>query len=97
VGAGAFGITEENLKLELPMIDAIAKETGVTLIDIHGVTEAAAKTNPGLIPDKVHPNADGAAILAGEFYKAITGKEYTGPSCIVQPKPKNASTQPAAK
>jgi acyl-CoA thioesterase-1 len=97
LGKGAFGITEENLKTELSMIDAVAKETGVGLIDIHGLTEAATNDRPGLIPDNVHPNAEGSTILSAAFYKAITGKEYAGPSTIVEPKAGKSTTRPAAK
>jgi lysophospholipase L1-like esterase len=97
LGPGAFGLTEANLKSELPMIDAIAKENGVGLVDIHGVTEAAALANPALIPDNVHPNAEGSAILSTAFYKAITGKEYSGPSSIVGAAAKTGATQPATK
>ena len=96
LGKGAFGISEENLIKELPKIDAIAKDVGAEVVDIHGVTAAAAKEKPALIPDNVHPNSDGAALLAGAFHKSLTGKDYDGPTTVLPPPAtKPAATRPA--
>jgi len=71
IGKGNFGITEENIQKEIPRIDALAKEMNLGLIDMH----AALKDKPELIPDRVHPNAEGAGEMAKAAFKALTGKE----------------------
>lgn len=97
LGKGAFGITEEVLLKEFPKIDAVAKEVGAEVVDVHAVMAAATKDNPALIPDNVHPDSDGTTLLAGAFFKAITGKNYDGPTPVLPPPtPKPAATQPAA-
>lgn len=50
-------------------IEDVAGLTGSELIDFG--TDLRDKTN--LLPEGIHPNAKGAAILAGSVYKAITG------------------------
>ena len=95
---GGFGIVESGVVAEIPMIEEVAKELKLGVIDIHAATEKAAKTNAKLIPDSVHPGNDGAAIMAATVYKALLGKEYDGASTIVAPPPpKPAATQPATK
>ncbi|HPF99663.1 MAG TPA: GDSL-type esterase/lipase family protein [Kiritimatiellia bacterium] len=51
----------------IPIIRAAAAERGVGLIDVH----AALKDKPGLLPDGVHPNAEGATIIAQTVYQAL--------------------------
>ena len=67
-GAGRFGINEANLQLEIPMIDKLAAEEQVGVIDMH----AALEGKPELQPDHVHPNTAGAAIMAQTVADAIT-------------------------
>ncbi len=67
---GNFGITEKNVLLEIPLIDKLAKEEGLGVIDMH----AALLATPAMLPDRVHPNADGAAAMAAAAFKALTGK-----------------------
>ena len=50
-------------------IQRIAEEAKVQLIDFHSPLYAY----PQLLPDAVHPNAEGAARIAAVVYKAITG------------------------
>lgn len=50
-------------------IDNIAKYANVQLIDFH----EPLYPYPYLLPDAVHPNAEGAAILAKTVYEGITG------------------------
>ncbi|MBO5850048.1 MAG: sialate O-acetylesterase [Paludibacteraceae bacterium] len=50
-------------------VETIAKTTGAQLIDFH----APLYPYPNFIPDGLHPNAQGARILAKTVYKAITG------------------------
>lgn len=51
------------------LIENIAEISGATLIDF----ERPLLANPFLIPDGLHPNAEGAALLAETVYSAITG------------------------
>ena len=51
------------------LIAKAASQTGVELIDICTPLAEALKNEPGLIPDGVHPGAEGAAIIA----KAVLG------------------------
>lgn len=59
-GKGNFGISEENVRKEIPRIDALAKELGCGVIDMH----AALVDHPEMLPDRVHPNTAGAAEMA---------------------------------
>ena len=54
-------------------ISLVAKAAGVELIDFHEPMYA----HPNLLPDNLHPNAEGAGILAKTVYSAITG-DYGG-------------------
>ena len=57
---GRFGINETNLQVEMPIIDKLAADESVDIIDMH----AALLDKPNLQPDHVHPNNDGAGIMA---------------------------------
>ena len=50
-------------------IETVARESGARLIDFYEPLIA----RPDLLPDAVHPNAEGAGILARTVYSAITG------------------------
>ena len=67
---GNYGINEANVQKEIPRIDALAKELGCEVIDMH----AALATHPEMLPDRVHPNNEGAAEMAKAAAKAIAGK-----------------------
>jgi lysophospholipase L1-like esterase len=67
---GNYGINETNVQLEIPMIDQLAVEENVDVIDMH----AALVDKPQLLPDHVHPNNAGAAIMAQTVVAALTGK-----------------------
>jgi len=69
--AGNFGINEKGVQEEIPLLRQIAESEHVTLIDNY----APLKDHPDLLPDNVHPNEAGAALLAASVYHAITGKE----------------------
>jgi lysophospholipase L1-like esterase/pimeloyl-ACP methyl ester carboxylesterase len=73
-GAGNYGINEPSMLEELPIVDAVAKEAGLPEIDIYGATEK----KDALFPDRVHPNNEGAGLLARTVYQALTGKEFAG-------------------
>jgi lysophospholipase L1-like esterase len=71
IGKGAFGITNEIVEPEvIPLIKKAAADTKSEVIDLY----AAFKGKDELIPDKVHPNAKGAAIIAKTVHDAITAK-----------------------
>ncbi len=71
IGNGNFGITEAGIQEQIPMIDQLAKELNVGIIDMH----AAFKGKDSLIPDKVHPNAEGAAEMAKAAQAVLIGKK----------------------
>lgn len=70
-GKGNFGISEENTVAQFPLIDAAAKATGASVIDVH----AALAGKDSLIPDRVHPNNEGMAAIAEAVHRALTGKK----------------------
>jgi acyl-CoA thioesterase I len=64
----AWGITDPIVKNQIvPMVKSVAQAEGVTLIDLY--TPLIGKAE--LVPDGVHPNAAGAAVMAEQIYKAI--------------------------
>ena len=69
---GNFGINEPNTKDEIPMIDKVAISTQARVIDVH----ASLVGKDALIPDKVHPNTEGATEIAKAVYKGLTGKDF---------------------
>jgi len=69
-GQGNFGINEENVRKEIPRIDALAQELGCGVIDMH----AALEKFPEMLPDRVHPNTAGAGEMAKAAAQAILGK-----------------------
>ncbi|MFU8892390.1 MAG: GDSL-type esterase/lipase family protein [Luteolibacter sp.] len=70
IGQGNFKITEENLQKLMPHIDTVAKELELGIIDMY----AALDGKPELIPDRVHPNAEGAGVMAKAAFISLTGK-----------------------
>lgn len=73
---GNFGISDKNLQVFIERLDALAKELNLGVIDFH----QALKDKPELIPDRVHPNAEGAEVMARTAYQALTGKEAPEPA-----------------
>jgi hypothetical protein len=73
VGSGAFDINNAGVLEEVAWIKELATELNVGLVDMNAAF--AGKSN--LLPDKVHPNAEGATLLASAAYSALTGKEPT--------------------
>ncbi len=69
-GDGNWGINEPVTKDEIPLVDEVARTTQAGIIGIH----AATAGKDALVPDKVHPNNDGAAVIARTVYQALTGK-----------------------
>ena len=54
---------------EVKIIDSVAKELKVGVVDVH----AALQDHQEMIPDKVHPNTAGAGEIAKAVHKALTG------------------------
>ncbi|MCE0483759.1 MAG: GDSL-type esterase/lipase family protein [Methylacidiphilales bacterium] len=67
LGQGNYGINETNLMIEIPIINRLASEEGVGIIDMY----AALAGKPQLLPDRVHPNTEGAALMAQAAAKAL--------------------------
>jgi acyl-CoA thioesterase-1 len=67
-----WGISDSTIRLELnPMIEALSNELNLHYIDLY--SPFANKAN--LFPDKIHPNAEGAEIMATIIFEKLTGKE----------------------
>jgi acyl-CoA thioesterase I len=73
-GSGNWGINEPNTVQEIAVVDKVAKEMKLGLVDVH----AALKGKDNLIPDRVHPNKDGQTEIAKAVFKALTGKNPSG-------------------
>lgn len=67
---GNYGINEANVQSEISIIDQLAREEGLEVIDIH----AALQPHPEMFLDRIHPNTAGAAIMAATVAKAIANK-----------------------
>lgn len=66
-----WGINDDTLFKEvIPIIKKSAQEAKVPIIDLYD----ALSNRADLFPDKVHPNADGAALIAHTVYTAIVGR-----------------------
>jgi lysophospholipase L1-like esterase len=69
---GPYDFTEPIVVNEIiPMIDEIARQTGAKIIDLYRPLSG----RPELFPDTVHPNAEGARLMAAAVFAAITAKE----------------------
>ena len=68
---GNFGINEKNNQEWIKRIDKMAKEMDLGMIDMHKSLE----DKPQLLPDRVHPNVEGAGEMAKAAYKELTGKK----------------------
>jgi len=69
-----WGISDKTIKNEvLPLVEQAAKQTKIKVIDLY----AALSGKPALFPDKIHPNAEGAKLIAEAVGTAITGKKIS--------------------
>jgi len=73
---GNFGINETNVIEEIKHVDQLAKDLNLGIIDMH----AALAGKPQLLPDRVHPNTEGAGEMAKAAFKALTGKPAPEPA-----------------
>ena len=55
----------------IPVIRSVAKKRHLQVIDLY----TAMKPYPDYYTDGIHPNEQGAAVIAGELYHTLTGKE----------------------
>jgi lysophospholipase L1-like esterase len=67
---GNFGINEAGVAEQIKRIDALAAELKVGVIDMH----AALVDQPQFLPDRVHPNTEGAGEMAKAAFSALTGR-----------------------
>ncbi len=66
-----WGINEPVVKGEvIPLLQQLAKEMQLPTIDLY----TALSAKPELFPDKIHPNAAGAKLIAEAVAKAVAGK-----------------------
>lgn len=73
----AYGIGQPNLEKIIPMIVEAAQKSDLDVSIINNQTETQDAST--LIPDGVHPNAKGAAVIANNVYRTLTGpKELSG-------------------
>lgn len=66
----SFGIVEEGVLAEIPLLTKVAKEEGVGVIDLH----AAVAAKDLFVGDGVHPNVAGAKKIADTVFAALTAK-----------------------
>ena len=66
---GPYDFTDPIVVNEIiPMINEIARQTGAKIIDLYRPLSG----RPELFPDTVHPNAEGARLMAAAVFAAIT-------------------------
>jgi lysophospholipase L1-like esterase len=71
IAQGNFGINNEKVKGEIiPLIKQVADEMKLPIIDLY----AALDGKPELFPDRVHPNDEGAGLIAKVVYSVIAKK-----------------------
>jgi lysophospholipase L1-like esterase len=71
---GAYNINEDVIKKQIiPMVQKVVQEENTELIDFH----KALQGKQAYFPDKVHPNVEGAGLMAGIVSEALTGKAAT--------------------
>ncbi|MDB6138212.1 MAG: putative xylanase [Verrucomicrobiaceae bacterium] len=68
IGAGNFGINNEMVQGEIiPLIKQVAAAMKLPVIDLY----AALDGHPEMFPDRVHPNDDGATLIAKTVHEAL--------------------------
>jgi lysophospholipase L1-like esterase len=71
-----WGISDARIRNEvIPLLDRIAEQTNVAIIDLY----KPLSNKSGLFPDRIHPNAQGAKLIAEEIYEVLDGKQVTDP------------------
>jgi lysophospholipase L1-like esterase len=67
---GNFGINEAAVTEQIKRINTLAAEMQLGIIDMH----AALADKPQFLPDRVHPNTEGAGEMAKAAFTALTNK-----------------------
>ena len=68
---GRWGIDDGRIRNEvIPLTIKVVRECGVSGIDLYTALSGKKK----LFPDTVHPNREGAALMAAEICRALAGK-----------------------
>jgi lysophospholipase L1-like esterase len=68
---GRWGINDNTIHYEvIPLVHQVATDSNATVIDLYD----AFAGKKDLFPDTVHPNSDGAKLMAADVYTALTGK-----------------------
>ncbi len=68
IGKGNFGINNEMVQGEIiPLIKQVAQELKLPVIDLY----TALDGHPEVFPDRVHPNDDGAELMAKAVHAAL--------------------------
>jgi acyl-CoA thioesterase I len=73
---GNFGINEAGVREQIPLVDALAAKHKLGVIDMH----AALEGKPAMLPDRVHPNSDGAGEMAKAAFTVLTGEPAPAPA-----------------
>ena len=68
---GNYGINEEALQQQMPILAKLTSELKTGTIDMY----AALEGKPQLLPDRVHPNTEGAGEMAKAAFQTLTGKD----------------------
>lgn len=67
-----FGINDSVITNGIiPVIRSVAKKRHLPVVDLY----ALLKPHPDYYGDGIHPNEQGAALIAGELYRTLTGNE----------------------
>ena len=72
IANGNWGINEPNVLELIPVIDKLAADLKLGVIDMHAALAGRAE----LIPDRVHPNNGGAEAMAKAAFRVLTGSEF---------------------
>ncbi|WP_205760926.1 GDSL-type esterase/lipase family protein [Luteolibacter luteus] len=75
-GEGNFGINEKNLQEWIKRINKLAKDMDIGVIDMHKALERKDE----MLPDRVHPNTEGASEMAKAAFEALTGDKAPKPA-----------------
>ncbi|MBN2316834.1 MAG: SGNH/GDSL hydrolase family protein [Sedimentisphaerales bacterium] len=70
-----WGINEFVIKNEvIPIISQVARKKRVPIINLYQLLSG----KPKYFPDDIHPDAEGAFLIAKEIYKTLTGTQFMG-------------------
>jgi len=73
--AEQWGINEFVIKNEvIPIISQVARKARVPIINLYQPLSG----KPKYFPDDIHPNAEGAFLVAKEMYATLTGSQFMG-------------------